>query len=84
MASQLTVNAIAPGGTATDLAAEHSSGYRHPKLQDAMPLSQWLAVHGALGRLAQPEEIAAGYAFLASDDAACTTGRTLPVDGGFF
>ncbi|OIJ94119.1 SDR family NAD(P)-dependent oxidoreductase [Streptomyces colonosanans] len=80
----ITINAIAPGGTATDMAAENVHSYQHPKVRDTMPLPQWLAVHGALGRLAQPEEIAAGYAFLASDDAAYMTGRTLPVDGGFF
>ena len=80
----ITINAIAPGGTATDMAAEHGASYQHPQLRDTMPPSTWLSVHGALGRLAQPEEIAAGYAFLASDDAAYMTGRTLPVDGGFF
>ncbi|WP_369386693.1 SDR family NAD(P)-dependent oxidoreductase [Streptomyces sp. CG1] len=80
----ITINAIAPGGTATDMAAEHAPGYQHPTLRGTMPLSQWLEVHGALGRLAEPREVAAGYAFLASDDAAYLTGRTLPVDGGFF
>ncbi|MEV7189062.1 SDR family oxidoreductase [Kitasatospora sp. NPDC093102] len=80
----ITINAIAPGGTDTEMAAEHAAGYQHPQLRDSMPLSQWLSVHGALGRLARPEEIAAGYAFLASDDAAYMTGRTLPMDGGFF
>ncbi|MBV2156682.1 SDR family oxidoreductase [Kitasatospora sp. SUK 42] len=80
----ITINAIAPGGTATDMAAENAAGYQHPQLRDSMPLSQWLSVHGALGRLAQPEEIAAGYAFLASDDASYMTGRTLRMDGGFF
>ncbi|MEU3862233.1 SDR family oxidoreductase [Streptomyces sp. NPDC028722] len=80
----ITINAIAPGGTATDMATEHGASYQHPQLRDTMSLEQWLSVHGALGRLAQPEEVAAGYAFLASDDAAYMTGRTLPVDGGFF
>ncbi|WEO93460.1 SDR family oxidoreductase [Streptomyces sp. FXJ1.172] len=80
----ITINAIAPGGTATDMAAEHGARYQHPQLRGTMPMEQWLSVHGALGRLARPEEVAAGYAFLASDDAAYMTGRTLPVDGGFF
>ncbi|NLO84565.1 MAG: SDR family oxidoreductase [Clostridiales bacterium] len=35
-----------------------------------------------LGRFAQPEEIAKGIAFLASDDASYMTGCTLTMDGG--
>ncbi|MET9175618.1 SDR family oxidoreductase [Streptomyces misionensis] len=80
----ITINAIAPGGTDTDMAAENSAGYQHPLLRGTVSPRQWLSAHGALGRLARPDEIAAGYAFLACDDAAYMTGRTLPVDGGFF
>ncbi|MEZ0493802.1 SDR family NAD(P)-dependent oxidoreductase [Kineococcus sp. TBRC 1896] len=36
-----------------------------------------------LGRVGEPEDVAAAAAFLASDDAAWITGHTLPVDGGF-
>jgi NAD(P)-dependent dehydrogenase (short-subunit alcohol dehydrogenase family) len=35
-----------------------------------------------LGRIGEPDDIAAAVAFLASDDAAWITGVTLPVDGG--
>ena len=35
-----------------------------------------------MGRLGLPEEIAAAYAYLASDDAAFTTGQNLVIDGG--
>ena len=80
----IAINAIAPGGTVTDMAAEAASSYQHPGLTATVPIDKWLATHGALGRLAQPDEIAAGYAFLASGDAAYMTGRTLQVDGGFF
>lgn len=36
-----------------------------------------------LGRVGEPEDIAAAVAFLASSDASWITGHTLPVDGGF-
>ncbi|MEU1404992.1 SDR family oxidoreductase [Streptomyces sp. NPDC005728] len=80
----ITINAIAPGGTATDMAVEHGASYLHPDLVGKQDLSGWLDVQVALGRLAEPSEIAAGYAFLASDDAAYMTGRNLQVDGGMF
>lgn len=35
------------------------------------------------GRIAQPDEVAAAIAYLASDDASFITGVSLPVDGGF-
>ena len=36
-----------------------------------------------MGRLGQPEDIAAGVAYLASDDAAFITGLELYIDGGY-
>jgi NAD(P)-dependent dehydrogenase (short-subunit alcohol dehydrogenase family) len=35
-----------------------------------------------IGRVAQPSEVAAVAAFLASDDASFVTGAAIPVDGG--
>jgi NAD(P)-dependent dehydrogenase (short-subunit alcohol dehydrogenase family) len=43
----------------------------------------FLATLHPLGRLGQPEEIAAAAAFLSSDEASFITGVTLPVDGGY-
>lgn len=78
----ITINAIAPGGTATDMADTHGLSYKHPLLE--APLEVWVKMHGALGRLARPEEIAAVTAFLVSDDASYITGRVIEADGGFF
>jgi NAD(P)-dependent dehydrogenase (short-subunit alcohol dehydrogenase family) len=36
-----------------------------------------------LGRVAEPEEVAAAVLYLASSSAAMITGHILPVDGGF-
>lgn len=80
----ITINAIAPGGTATDMARENGASYLHPDLAGKQDLSEWLKVGVALRRLAEPSEVAAGYAFLASADAAYMTGRTLRLDGGMF
>jgi meso-butanediol dehydrogenase / (S,S)-butanediol dehydrogenase / diacetyl reductase len=41
-----------------------------------------LAAMYPLGRVGEPEDIAAAVAFLGSDDAAWITGHTLPVEGG--
>ena len=74
----ITINAISPGGTATDMAAEnavHYTGLVDRSAGEVRPRT-------ALARLAQPEEIAAAVAFLVSADASYITGSTLAVDGG--
>lgn len=76
----ITINAIAPGGTATDMAQENAKHYTHPALQN-IPPDTILKSQIALQRLAQPQEIAAAIAFLVSDDASYITGSTLAVDG---
>jgi 3-oxoacyl-[acyl-carrier protein] reductase len=76
----IAVNAIAAGGTRTDMAAEVADRYV-PRGLDVEPEAYFRAV-SALGRLAEPAEIAAVVAFLASADAGYVTGRTIQADGG--
>lgn len=73
--SGVRVNALAPGYTETTLVAELVARGR----LDAGRL----AARAPLGRLVQPEEVAALACFLASPAAAAITGAVLPVDGGW-
>jgi len=68
----ITVNAVAPGPTATDLFLKGKS----PELVEH------LAKLAPLERLGQPEDIAATVAFLAGRDAGWINGQTLRANGG--
>jgi len=70
----ITVNAVAPGPTETELFRANnppgSEGER--RYLSGVPMQ----------RFGKPEEIAATIAFLLSEDAGFMTGQTLHVDGG--
>jgi NAD(P)-dependent dehydrogenase (short-subunit alcohol dehydrogenase family) len=68
------VNALSPGPVATPLLMELFA-------KDAERAQRRL-VHVPMGRFAQPEEIAAAVAFLASDDSSFMTASNFLVDGG--
>ena len=67
----ITVNAIAPGYTDTDMLHAVSP-----------PILAAIVATVPIGRLATPDEIARGIVFLASDDAGFVTGATLSINGG--
>jgi 3-oxoacyl-[acyl-carrier protein] reductase len=79
----ITINAVAPGGTDTHMAKDAGKLYVRPGLED-VPFDRLMKSTSALRRMAQPEEIAAAVAFLASEDASYITGSTLAVDGGTY
>ena len=69
----ITVNAILPGLTETPTIQQ----FMAPKYKDL------IIAETPLGRMAQPEEIAAPVAFLASEEASFITGACLEVSGGW-
>jgi gluconate 5-dehydrogenase len=70
----ITVNAIAPGYVATET---NAAMVADPEI------AKFLANRTALGRWADPEELAGAAVFLASGAASYITGQVLTVDGGF-
>lgn len=69
----ITANAVCPGFVRTAI---------NPiTWQTVDAVERYAALH-PLGRLGEPDDVAAGVAFLASDDAAWITGVVLPIDGG--
>lgn len=69
----ITVNAIAPGFIETDMTDKLDERLLNSML-DAVPV----------GRLGQPDDVAAAVAFLASDEASYITGEVLAVNGGMY
>ena len=68
----IRVNAILPGTFPSEQTAHYSENYKRKVIQARIPI----------GRIGDPEDIAATAVFLASDASSYITGVTLPVDGG--
>lgn len=73
----IRVNALCPGYIRTPLNAAIASARGGPVFGQA-----YAAERIPLGRVGEAEDVAAAYAFLASDDAAFIHGTGLVIDGG--
>jgi NAD(P)-dependent dehydrogenase (short-subunit alcohol dehydrogenase family) len=70
----IRVNCVCPGPTRTGM--NEALVATHPEIVKAMDAKV------PMGRIGEPEEVAAAAIFLASDEASYITGHALPVDGG--
>ena len=76
--NSIRVNPILPGAIVTPLLMQFSEQFGGFE-----GYSQYVAHHTPLGRLGEPEDVANGALFLASDEAKCITGAGLYIDGGY-
>jgi NAD(P)-dependent dehydrogenase (short-subunit alcohol dehydrogenase family) len=72
-AADAILNSIHPGFIATPILEQSRN----------TPIWEGMTSLTPTGRLGRPEDIAAGVAYLASDDAAFVTGLELDIDGGY-
>jgi 2-deoxy-D-gluconate 3-dehydrogenase len=76
------VNAIAPGGIATEGSSQPLAGSGMTQEQMEEMVAQFIAHKIPLGRMGSPDDIAKVAVFLASEAASYMTGELVVVDGG--
>lgn len=69
----ILVNTVCPGFTLTELTYKNNTAEQIKRIEQDIPI----------GRMAQPDEIAAAIAYLADERNTYLTGQLIAVDGGF-
>jgi len=80
--SGVTVNAICPGYTNTEVIATAVDTISSTTSRTAAEALATFTATNPMGRLIEPDEVAAAVVWLASDEAAAVNGIALPVAGG--
>lgn len=79
----ITANAVAPGQIATELNTADALIFARREGTDLQDFqADYISSHIPTRRIGTPEEVAALFAFLASDEAAFITGTVTRIDGG--
>jgi NAD(P)-dependent dehydrogenase (short-subunit alcohol dehydrogenase family) len=78
----ITVNAVCPGFTDTEMVARSVATIVATSGRSADAARGMLAANNPAGRLIRPEEVAEAVAFLCRPDAGAMTGQAIPVAGG--
>ncbi|TFG00654.1 MAG: SDR family oxidoreductase [Promethearchaeota archaeon] len=77
------VNSVSPGATNTPMLQSDVAKQARDRGVEYEVVKKEFEQEGVLGRWAEPEEIATGILFLATDDASYMTGADLRLDGGW-
>lgn len=79
---KITVNAVCPGYTETDIVREAIANIQNKTGRSADEARAELAKHNPQGRLVQPEEVANSVLWLCLPGAEAVTGQSISVSGG--
>jgi NAD(P)-dependent dehydrogenase (short-subunit alcohol dehydrogenase family) len=78
----VTVNAVCPGYTDTDMVRTNAARIAAKTGRPAEEAVAAMVSNNPLGRLIRPEEVAGAVLYLCSAEAAAVTGATLSIAGG--
>jgi NAD(P)-dependent dehydrogenase (short-subunit alcohol dehydrogenase family) len=82
LSAGVTVNAVCPGFTDTEIVRDAARAIAERSGRTEEDAREALARQNPLGRLVQPDEVAAAVLWLVSDGSGATSGQSIVIDGG--